>query len=43
MKNSNESTWEKLLEIYKNENDASEKLKLMYGLAYVNNVSLLNR
>lgn len=43
MRNSNESTWETLLEIYKTENDANEKLKLIYGLAYVNNVTLLSR
>lgn len=43
MRNANESTWENLLEIYKNENDANEKLKLIYGLAYVNNVTLLSR
>ncbi|XP_023019130.2 aminopeptidase A isoform X4 [Leptinotarsa decemlineata] len=43
MKNANESVWESLLEIYKSESDASEKVKLVYGLASVENVTLLNR
>lgn len=43
MRNANTETWETLLDVYKAENDASEKLKLINGLAYVNNETLLNR
>ncbi|KAH8409848.1 hypothetical protein KR222_009894, partial [Zaprionus bogoriensis] len=38
-----ESTWEKLLELFKNETDASEKLKLMNGLSAVLDAQLLYR
>ncbi|KAH8399402.1 hypothetical protein KR215_009736, partial [Drosophila sulfurigaster] len=40
---SSESNWEKLLEIFKAETDASEKLKLMYGLSGVQDAQLLYR
>ncbi|KAH8312019.1 hypothetical protein KR044_009051, partial [Drosophila immigrans] len=40
---SSESNWEKLLEIFKAETDASEKLKLMQGLAAVQDAQLLYR
>ncbi|KAH8399409.1 hypothetical protein KR215_009735, partial [Drosophila sulfurigaster] len=40
---SSESSWEKLLEIFKAETDASEKSKLMYGLSGVQNPQLLHR
>lgn len=43
MKSANEETWEKLLSIYEAESDASEKLKLVYGLANVENSTLLSR
>ncbi|XP_018565925.1 glutamyl aminopeptidase isoform X2 [Anoplophora glabripennis] len=43
IKNENEETWEKLLSIYEAESDASEKLKLVYGLANVDNTTLLSR
>lgn len=39
----NESTWEQLLELYKSESDASEKVKLMYGLSAVQDGQLLYR
>ncbi|KAJ8979934.1 hypothetical protein NQ317_003676 [Molorchus minor] len=42
MKSANEETFQKLLENYKIENDASEKLKLINGLANVQNTSLLS-
>ncbi|KAH8358639.1 hypothetical protein KR093_001496, partial [Drosophila rubida] len=40
---SSETNWEKLLEIFKAETDASEKLKLMYGLSGVQDAQLLYR
>ncbi|XP_062127173.1 glutamyl aminopeptidase [Drosophila sulfurigaster albostrigata] len=40
---SSESNWEKLWEIFKAESDASEKLKLMYGLSGVQDPQLLYR
>ncbi|XP_032593297.1 glutamyl aminopeptidase-like [Drosophila grimshawi] len=40
---SSESNWEQLLERFKAETDASEKLKLMYGLSAVQNGQLLYR
>lgn len=43
MKNANEETWETLLAIYEAENDASEKLKLINGLANIKNTTLLSR
>ncbi|XP_076253121.1 glutamyl aminopeptidase-like isoform X3 [Rhynchophorus ferrugineus] len=43
MVNADEETWNKLLEVYKAETDASEKVKLVNGLANVKNVSLLER
>ncbi|KAL1492044.1 hypothetical protein ABEB36_012545 [Hypothenemus hampei] len=43
MVNANESTWYKLLEVYEAETDANEKLKLINGLANVNNEDLLLR
>lgn len=41
--NSNEATWEKLLQVYEAETDASEKLKLINGLANTKDVNLLKR
>ncbi|CAG9823833.1 unnamed protein product [Phaedon cochleariae] len=41
MKKANESVWNELLEIYKQESDANEKLKLMRGLASTENVTIL--
>lgn len=38
-----ESNWEQLLELYKSESDASEKVKLMYGLSAVQDGQLLYR
>ncbi|KAJ8915223.1 hypothetical protein NQ315_015446 [Exocentrus adspersus] len=43
MKNASEQTWDALLEVYKTETDASEKLKLINGLANVQNTTLLSR
>jgi len=40
---SSESNWVKLLDIFKKETDASEKLKLMYGLSAVQDSQLLYR
>ncbi|CAH1127177.1 unnamed protein product [Ceutorhynchus assimilis] len=43
MVNADEATWNKLLQVYLSETDASEKLKLINGLANVKDVSLLKR
>ncbi|KAJ8961758.1 hypothetical protein NQ318_021359 [Aromia moschata] len=42
MKNASEETWQKMLDVYKSESDASEKLKLVNGLANVQNETLLS-
>lgn len=43
MTSASEDTWNKLFELFNNETDASEKLKLMSGLAAVRNPSLLSK
>lgn len=43
MVNANEETWNKLLEVYLKETDATEKLKLLNGLANINDVTILAR
>ncbi|KAG5887715.1 hypothetical protein JTB14_020018 [Gonioctena quinquepunctata] len=39
----NESSWKSLLEVYKNENDAGEKMKLVNGLASIEDVTILEK
>ncbi|XP_066157252.1 glutamyl aminopeptidase-like isoform X3 [Euwallacea fornicatus] len=41
--NADTATWDKLLAVYQKEPDASEKLKLINGLANVKNLSLLTK
>ncbi|CAH1108047.1 unnamed protein product [Psylliodes chrysocephalus] len=43
MKKANKTTWDALLEIYKNETDASERLKLMKGLTSIENEDILKK
>lgn len=43
MKSANETSWNAVLEIYKNENDASEKAKLVNGLANIQDATILKR
>ncbi|KAK9884995.1 hypothetical protein WA026_009224 [Henosepilachna vigintioctopunctata] len=43
MKTADNAKWEKMFKIFKEETDASEKLKLLRGLTSVNNPSLLTR
>lgn len=43
MKKANKTTWDALLEIYKNETDASERLKLMKGLSSIENEDILKK
>lgn len=43
MVNADEAMFNKLLDVYKAESDASEKLKLINGLANVKNPALLKR
>ncbi|XP_023035875.2 uncharacterized protein LOC6650874 [Drosophila willistoni] len=40
---SSESSWEQLFDLFKSETDASEKLKLMYGLSGVQDAQLIYR
>lgn len=43
MEESTEKEWNKLLKIFKKENDANEKLNLMRGLASIKEPSLLRK
>ncbi|XP_028152016.2 glutamyl aminopeptidase isoform X2 [Diabrotica virgifera virgifera] len=43
IKNASESDWDNMLQVYMNETDASEKVKLMDGLSSVDNVNLLKK
>lgn len=39
----NADKWQQVWQIYKNETDASEKAKLIYGLSGINDYEILNR
>ncbi|XP_049821502.1 aminopeptidase A isoform X3 [Aethina tumida] len=43
MKTADEATWEKLFEVFKAETDSNEKLKLLYGLASINDTAILQK